>query len=120
MDEFIGGLIGIGVVLWGVSAVFFGEREGIVKTSDCRETVTLQSDTLQKYYKTFTCSNEKTNKGTIMRGVCTHVDTPGSIFSSSNDCSVAYVYERKQDTVCADKKFPYLGRDDLCHTDYQY
>lgn len=120
MDEGIWGLIAIGAVLWGISAISFGEREGIVKSSDCRETVTLESDTLKKYYKTFTCSYQKTKGGKIMSGECIHIENPSSIFSSSNECSVAYVYYRKQDGICIDKKFPYLGRDDKCYTEYQF
>ena len=119
MDESIVGLIIIGGVLWGISAGFFGEREGIVKISDCRETVTLPSDTWQKYYKTFTCSYDKTNSGAIMRGACAHIDTAGTIFSSSNACSAAYVYQIKN-LSCSNKSFPYIGRDDKCYAQYQY
>jgi hypothetical protein len=109
-------IVVIGLILWGISALFFGEREGTVNVSDCRETISLQPDTFQKYYKTFTCTTQKTKSGLLMRGVCIHVDTDGSIFSSSHSCAVAYVYEKKQEGHCTDPKFPYLGEDDKCYS----
>ena len=121
MDELIGVVVFIGAVLWGVSAISFGERDGTAKISDCREIITLQPDTKQKYYKAFTCSYDKTNNGSIMGGTCIHIESAGSTFSSSNECAVAYVYTRKQqDGLCTDKKFPYLGRDDKCYTEQQF
>jgi len=93
-----------------------GEREGFVNISDCRETVTLTPDTFQKYFKPFTCTNRETRSGKIMGGQCVHIEYDSSLFSSSNVCKTAYVYEEPPDALCADPKYPYLGYDDKCYT----
>ena len=105
----------IALVVWGGEKLFFGEREGVVKYDDCRQIITLPSDTLQKYYKTFTCTYSKTKSGKIMGGECVHIENEGSLFTSSHACSEAYVYQRKSEENCTDPKAPYLGYDDMCH-----
>lgn len=106
-------------VIWVADLLLFGEREGITKYDDCREIVTLQPDTPQRFYKTFTCSYIKTASGKVIRGVCVHVVNDSGMFSSAHTCATAYVYVKSQDPVCNDRKFPYLGYDDMCHTELQ-
>lgn len=91
------------------------EREGFAKYDDCRETVLLQADTFQKYYKTFTCNTRKTQSGAVMGGECVHVDYDSSLFSSGHACKVAYVYQKKGSAGCTDRAHPYLGYDDKCY-----
>jgi hypothetical protein len=110
----------IGLAIWGGSSIFFGEREGFIKYEDCREVIRLQPDTLQKYYKTFTCSYRKTKSGKHMGGVCVHVDSAGTLFSASNACTSAYVYQAEsQNEGCKQPAYPYLGYDDQCHKEPQ-
>jgi hypothetical protein len=82
----------IGAAIWVTHFVFFGEREGTVKYEDCREVITLQPDTLQAFFKSFTCSYRKAKGGTIMQGLCVHADSDSTLFSSSHACATAYVY----------------------------
>jgi hypothetical protein len=111
----IGVLIVIVLVLWGVYALFgWGERSGVVKYDDCREIVTLQPDTLQKYYRTFTCGYWRTKSGKIMSGECVRIVNDSSLLSSSHTCATAYVYTKKQEGNCTDPTHPYLTYDDMC------
>jgi hypothetical protein len=119
-DSAISGLLILGIVgltVWGISAVIGGEREGFVQFSDCREEVTLSSDTLQKYYKKFTCSYVRSEGGNLMGGTCVHVDLAGGLFSDGGECTRAYVYEKKPEVTCR-PEFPYLGYDDKCYTEW--
>ncbi len=114
-------LIVIGLIGWGIASLFgvsFGiTNEGVVKYDDCRTTVTLQSDSWEKYFKKFTCTYDKTQSGKIISGVCVHTDNDSSLLATSSTCSTAYIYELKQDpTICTDPKYPYLRYDDKCWT----
>ena len=116
----IGAVLVVGAIIWGIYSLFgWGEREGVVKFDDCRQMVTLKPDTLQKYFKSFTCMYRRTESERIMSGECVHVDTAGTLFSSSNECDIAYIYEKEQEGSCTDPKYPYLGYDDMCHTNLQ-
>ena len=110
-----GVLVIIGLIIWGVTSLVGGEREGFVKYDDCRQTINLKADTLQKYYKKFTCSYSNTLSGKIMGGTCVHVDTSGGLFSNESTCETAYVYEKDPEVTCS-KEYPYLGIDDKCYT----
>jgi len=101
---------------WAASGIFFGEREGSVKFDDCREVIRLQPDTLQKFYKTFTCSSSKTKSGGIISEQCVHIDNDSTLFSSSHSCATAYVYTR-HDEGCTNLKYPYLHYDDKCYSE---
>ena len=107
-------LVGIVVFLWWLFSDN-GERDGHVRYDDCREVVTLSPDSYQHFLKPFTCVTVKTGKGKVMGGSCVHIDYDGSFFSGSHGCKVAYIYEKKQDDLCRDPKYPHLGYDDMCH-----
>jgi hypothetical protein len=106
-------MFGIGVLLWWIGSDGL-EREGYVKYDDCRETVILQPDTMQKYYRTFTCSVRKTKTNTVMGGQCVHIEYESSMLSSSRVCTVALVYQKLPGARCNDPA-PYLGYDDKCY-----
>jgi hypothetical protein len=106
-------LLCIGVCLWWIGSDGL-EREGYSKYDDCRETVILQPDTIQKYYKTFTCSVRKTQTNKVMNGECVHIEYESSIFSTSRVCMVALVYQKMPETKCNDPT-PYLAKDDKCY-----
>lgn len=102
------GLIVIGLIIWGLVSWIGGEQEGIVNTSDCRSVVTLQSNTLQKYYKKFTCEYLRDSKGEITGGTCAHVNTNSTVFSSGSACETAYVYQVAPQITCPDTTNGYL------------
>ena len=114
-----GCLIAIGLIVWGITALIGGESEGYVKYDDCRQTITLASNNWQKYYEKFTCTYQKTQSGKIMSGECVHIDNAGTLFSASNACVTAYVYEKTQDKVCTNSSNPYLGYNDMCYSQPQ-
>lgn len=121
-SELLVALVILGGIYWSVVGAtrlwgsFFGEREGIIKYDDCRAIVTLQPDTLQKYYRTFTCGYNRTKSGKIMSGECVRIVNDKSFFSSSHTCATAYVYEKEQEGNCTDPARPYLTYDDMCST----
>lgn len=124
VETLIGSIVPLGVlalVIWGIGSIFgvsFGiENEGVVKYDDCRTTVTLQSNSWERYFKKFTCEYDKTQSGKIISGVCVHTDNDSSLLATSSTCSTAYIYELKQDpAVCTDPKYPFLRYDDKCWT----
>lgn len=69
----------ITISLIAVTALFGAgcERKGDIKVSDCRETVFLESDNIEKYLHSFTCSN----------GYCARVLT-----NKNGGCETAFVY----------------------------
>jgi hypothetical protein len=107
----------IGLICYGAYSLFVniggavGEQEGYVKSDDCRETVLLQEDTAQKYFKQFTCTYIKTRSGKILGGTCAHVVMDGS----PAYCKTVYTYQKPSQINCSDPKFPFAGTDDLCH-----
>lgn len=108
-----------GLMIWGASSFLGGEREGVVKYSDCREQINLKPDSFQRYYKKFTCDYTKTDSGKIMSGTCVKIDSAGGLFSDGSECRRAYIYEKKPEVVCS-QEFPYLGYDDMCHKNWNY
>ena len=88
-----------------------GEVAGIVKYSDCRETVFVKEHDLRHVLKTYVCDYNKTNAGVIMSGTCVHVS-----LNNDGSCKRAYVYYKKQANVC-DKDHPVLHYDDRCYTE---
>ena len=108
----------VGVLIWGVQAIFWGEREGTVKYDDCREVVTLEPESPRTLFKSFTCSYTKTKSGRVIRGLCVHVDNDSTMFSASHTCATAFVYE-KGNEGCTDSRFPYLHYDDRCYSQPQ-
>ncbi len=113
----------IGLAIWGgigfARAFLGGESEGIVKYGDCRQIITIQEDSWEKYFKQFACTYRKTKSGETMGGECVHTDNDSSLFSSSHTCATAYVYEKKQADVCTVAPNLYLGYDDMCYTTKQ-
>jgi hypothetical protein len=108
------------VVLGGIAGVdkiqnaLWGEREGTIKTDDCRARIPVKEGSFDTWFKKFTCTYRKTNAGTIMSGYCEAIET-----SDAGACGVVYFYEKKPPNLCTDPKFPYLGEDDRCHTELQ-
>jgi hypothetical protein len=92
----------------------WGEREGTIKTDDYRTRIVVKEGSHGTWFKTFTCTYRKTNKGTLMSGYCEAVET-----TNAGACDTVYFYEKQAPKVCTDPKFPYLGVDDMCHTDPQ-
>ena len=122
--EILGGLFLVALVIGGFMFLFGGEREGTVSYSDCRQMVQLQPDTLQQYYKKFTCSYSKTQSGKIMSGECVHVSNDNAFLGNTHSCATAFVYQKEQDPACKnDFKdgifYPYLGYNDNCYTEPQ-
>lgn len=87
-----------------------GEREGIVKTSDCREKITIKEKSIEALTKTFTCQYNKTRQGRIMGGSCVHIE-----YDNNGQCKASYTYYKEQDNVCLDKANPRLREDDMCY-----
>ena len=106
-------LIVAGVAIWGgqdyLRSSVWGEREGVIKTDDCRTRVIVKPDTSDTWFKKFTCATLKTNKGVLIRQICEAVETSGAA------CTVVYSYERKGPNLCNDPQYPYLHTDDLCY-----
>jgi hypothetical protein len=122
-------LIVLALIVW-VVASFFGfnygsTSDGTVSYNDCREVIQIQPDSWHTYFGTFVCNYSKTQSGQIMGGQCVRIVNDSSLFSSSNACATAYVYEAASSTACeGDTKdgvsYPYLGYDDNCYTTPQY
>jgi hypothetical protein len=103
----------------GVAGILFvlllagcGADEGTVKYDDCRTIITLPTDNLQKYYKTFTCEYVRRASGKIISATCVHVDLNTGLFSGSGKCETAYIYTSEQtqpDRGCM-KGFLFLGK----------
>jgi hypothetical protein len=98
------GVIGLLLLLGGC-----GEKEGIVKWSDCREQIFVEEGSFNAMSKTYICHYAKTRQGRSMGGVCIHIEYEGG------QCRTAYINYKKQDNVCLDKANPRLGEDDLCY-----
>ena len=111
-----GCLIVVGLIGWGLYSGYgsmWGEREGTIKTDDCRTRVVLKEGSTDTWFKKFTCSYRKTAKGTLMSGYCEAVDTSAGV------CDTVYFYEKKAPNVCTNPTYPYLGVDDQCYTQPQ-
>ena len=96
---------------YALENTIWGEREGFVKTNDCRTTIPIKPGSPETWFKTFTCAYQKTKSGKIMGGTCQSV-----VLADNGVCETVYVYEKPQPDVCTDPKYPYLGYDDMCHT----
>jgi hypothetical protein len=86
-----------------------GEQEGTVEWSDCREKIYLKEEDLSTLIGSYTCQYQKTDKGRIMSGLCVRISYDG------HTCKTAYIYYKKQEKICTDPKYPYLGKDDMCY-----
>lgn len=98
-----------------ISITFSGcasKKEGIVKFDDCRETINLDSNSLEKYYKDFTCTTYKTNSGKIIEGVCVSVETDKDV------CKKAYIYKQEPEVKCGENEI--VTVDDNCICKYGY
>ncbi len=99
----------ISVILMLLSIVGCGEREGVVKWTDCREKIHMMEGDFSTYFKKFTCEYYKTGQGRIMGGSCVSIE-----YDSNGSCRTAYLYEKRQDNVCSTQN-PILRVDDLCY-----
>lgn len=115
-------LLILGLIIAGILWIFgfnFGVvNEGVVTYDDCRQIITIKSDSLQRYFHSFTCNTYKTESGAVMGGVCVSIKNDGW---GGHTCATAYVYEMESPTICKDVvkdriSYPYLGYDDQCHT----
>ena len=101
-----------------MAAIFFiheliwGEQEGIVKTGDCRSTVTVAEGAPATWFKKFTCDYVRSRAGKIIGGNCIAVDIEGAA------CKAVYVYKKRSTVACAEPT-PYVGFDEQCHSDPQ-
>jgi hypothetical protein len=105
-------LIGCGLV-W-VHNTVWGEREGSIKTEDCRAKITVKEGSSETWFKKFTCTYQRTKQGKVLSGYCEAVDT-----NAAGICETVYFYEKKPLLVCTSPLMPYLGDDDRCHADPQ-
>jgi hypothetical protein len=106
-------LVVLAGLAWGgisLHSVIWGEREGDIKTEDCRARILVKEGSSDTWFKTFTCTYQKTQKGVLMGGVCQSVETSGGA------CTTVYVYAKEGAKVCTDPKFPNLGADDKCYS----
>ena len=85
------------------------EREGVANIDDCRETIIIKERNIKTYYKTFTCSYNKTEKGDIMNGFCANIKT--GLFSDK--CKIAYIYDKQPTKECPENE--YLNQDGNCY-----
>ena len=103
-------LIGVGLVR--IHNTVWGEREGSIKTDDCRAKITVKEGSSETWFKKFTCVYQKTKSGKILSGYCEAVDT-----NTAGICETVYFYEKQASLVCSSSLMPYLGEDDRCHAD---
>ena len=103
--------MGLGAVLaWGGYEAIWGEREGTIKTDDCRARIMVDEfPSRGTLFKTFTCSYRKTVSGKILDGYCE------SVYTTNGTCETVYVYQKKKNNGGCVKPNPYLGEDDHCH-----
>jgi hypothetical protein len=90
-------------VKWG------GEREGAVKSDDCREQIPIQEGSFAAFNKTFDCRYEKSKSGKIMSGSCTAVEVDGN-----GTCKASYSYEKTPWLNCGPRGR--LKDDDQCYS----
>jgi hypothetical protein len=102
----LGGLIKMHNSIWG-------EREGVVKVDDCRNSIEIQEGSVRTWFKTFTCTAKKTESGKIISGFCHSVVTEGSV------CQTVYTYSKKPEIRCSNPNFSFPGYDDICHSNAQ-
>jgi hypothetical protein len=116
VKDTISGLCVLAGVVAGIAwlhSALWGEREGTIKTDDCRTKITLTEDSPSTWFKQFTCTYHKTKTAKLISGYCEAVET------TAGACDTVYFYDKKAPKLCTDPKFPYLGYDDMCHTDPQ-
>lgn len=111
----IWGVIIIAAILWFSGFNFGITSEGMVTYKDCRQIITLQNDSWQKYFHSFVCNNIKTQSGKIMGGECVAVISDSYFFGNSHTCAKAYVYNQNPSGgICTDTRYPYLSYNDQC------
>lgn len=76
-------------VVSGLHGYLWGEQEGVVRTSDCRNRILIKEDSSETWFKKFTCEYTRADSGKISGGTCAYVETNGPV------CNAAYVYEKK-------------------------
>jgi hypothetical protein len=111
-------LIIVILMLFGVS--FGVENEGIVKYDDCRQTITIQENSWQKYLMKFTCNYIKSPTGKILGGECVHVVNDSSLLGASNTCGTAYVYQKSPEVQCSDITNGFLDINGNCQCNQGY
>src|ERR1039458_1627917 len=68
----------------------WGEHEGIIKTDDCREKVTVEEGSSGTWFKTFTCTYQKSKSGKLIGGSCQAVE-----MNDGGACQTVYSYQKK-------------------------
>lgn len=84
------------------------EREGSVEFEDCREFIQIDENSFSTFYKTFTCTYEKTDNGDIMSGLCVRVE-----LTKNNECKKAFAYEKSAYKECPEGE--YLDKVGECY-----
>jgi len=93
----VAGLLMLGVFgagLFWLTAALWGEREGTIKTDDCRTRITLKEGSPTTWFKKFTCTYKKTNKGNLMSGYCEAVET------NAGTCDTVYFFWKRYIAFC--------------------
>jgi len=123
----VAGIVGLIVIVAIIMFVlyFFGvsfgvESEGIVKYDDCRQIITIQDNSWQKYLMKFTCNYIKSPTGKIIGGECVHITNDYSLLGSSNACKKAYIYQRNPDVKCPDMVNGFLDTNGVCKCNQGY
>jgi hypothetical protein len=110
-------MVFVGFCIWGCLYLLlgWGEKEGVIDYSSCRQVVKLSPDTMEKYFYTFVGSDMKTQSGQIIGGEFVRIEMDDSY--PVHLCAKAYIYDPQQPpNVCLeDPTRPYLGYDDKCY-----
>ena len=119
VKAWIGLLIAILILVYAQTAWKFvhdhvwGEREGVTRIADCRSVISVKEGSYDTWFKTFTCSYVRSKSGKLIGGRCVAVETDGPV------CKKVYGYEKRSELTCSDPKLPYIGVDEMCHSDPQ-
>src|SRR5579862_2207829 len=89
---------------------FWGEKEGSIKTADCRIQVAVKEGSPETWFKTFYCEYDKARNGVLLGGSCHAVEMSGGA------CVKDTSYDKKPKWTCPDPKRPLIGLDGLCHS----
>lgn len=83
------------------------ESSGVVKYDDCRQKIVLTKSDYEDAIGTYVCSDEKTDSGKSMGGLCVK-----TVVDDSGQCQTAYVYQKPAEGGCGANT--YLNKNDTC------
>lgn len=90
------------------------EHEGYLDTSDCRENIPIQEDSLESYLHNFSCVYNKNSDGRIKSGLCCAIDAA----AFTNKCIKAYCYEKSAQIACGDGETVSSNGECVCKNGY--